>query len=303
MALNKVTQGQEFIPVASTWNAFVDAANYVSNNMVNTGSDAKRTLNQTGIILVKNTTGSTIEPFSVVALKTVMIEPKNDASKRTFQYDMPFFEIEAYTEDTSKKPVAIVQEPIKKNATGKAMVLGVTAAKVNIDNEEHYSAVPDVKNKFKLKSASDGDIKILWKPAQTGEQLCMLAIGVGGMLSYKGMFKLTLENNSIKITNGADAESSNAGFVMVNGEYKDVPVGTVSSSSGYVVLKATVSGDSYNTSYEIKSDLTADESTGYYALGYVKTSTGGGGIEVFQYYHATPIILIVGNCKKENTQA
>lgn len=303
MALNKVTQGQEFIPVASTWNAFVDAANFVSNNVVNTSSDAKRTLNQTGIILVKNTTGSTIEPFSVVALKTVMIEPVNDASKRTFQYDMPFFEIEAYTENTTKKPVAIVQEPIKNNATGKAMVLGVTAAKVNVDNKEHYSAIPDVKNKFKLTSSSDGDIKILWKPEQTGEQLCMLAIGVGGMLSYKGMFKLTLENNTIKITNGANAKASNAGFVMVNGEYKDVPTGTVSSSSGYVVLKATLSGDSYNTSYEIKSDLSSSESSGYYALGYVKTSTGAGGVEVFQYYHATPMILIVGDCKKEDIQA
>lgn len=297
--MDKVVQGQAFAPKASTWNSFVDAAEFVKTSMVNTSNDEKRSLNQTGIILVKNTTSSTIEAFSIVALKTVVIEPKTEASTRTFKFEMPFFEIEAFTEDTKNAPIAILQEPVRKDETGKALVLGVTATTVNISNANHNSAVPDEKNKFKIKSAVDGDIKILWKPSGTGEKLCMCAVGIGGMLSYKGIFKLTHEGSNIKITNGADESDSNAGFCIVNGKYKQVPTGTVSSSTGYICLKATVSGDDYTVSYEVKSSLEGDDNTAYYALGYVKAATGGGGVEVFQYYHATPHILIVGSCKKE----
>ena len=303
MAFEKVTAGQNFEVKAATWNGFIDAANYVQQQQVSLGSEGARTLNQTGVILVKNSSGATIPQFGLVALKDVVIKPTNStAAKRTFSNDMPFFEADAYTEETKQKPIAILQEPIAKDKTGKALVLGVTPALVTIDNKNHNSAIPDEKNKFKLKSASDGDIKILWKPEATGEQLCMLAVGLGGVLSYKGMFKLSLENNTIKIFNGADDEASEAGFVICNGELEKVPKGEISASSGFVCLKGVLNNKTWTVSYEIKSDLKGDESTGYYALGYVKSAVGGGGVELFQYYNNTPFLFVFGDCKEEDEQ-
>ena len=305
MAFNKVSAGQPFQPQAVVWNGFIDAANWVQQQQVNSSSQNARFLNQTGIVLVKNVSGSDADQFSVVALKNIGIEPTNEKSERTFKNDIPFFEFSSYDDNTKDCAIAVLQEPVKNNLTGKALVLGITPALVNIDNENHNSAVPDRENKFKLKSASDGDIKILWKPAQTGEKLCMLAVGLGGALAYKGIFKLTQKDNSIEITNGADEEAGNAGFLYINGEFKTCSKGSVSASSGYVCVKCSVSGSDYTTEYAIVSEngLAGDESTGYYVLGYVKSATGGGGYEVFQYYHATPHCLIVGSCKTDEEQA
>lgn len=300
MAFEKVSSGQIFEAKTTTWNGFIDAANYVQQQQIKLGSDNSRSTNENGIVLVKNGSGTSMPQFALVTLVDMMIKPKSSISERTFCNDVPFFEVDAYTEETKDKPIAILQEPIARGATGKALLLGVTPAFVTIDNGSHNSAMPDEKNKFRLKSSSDGDIKILWKPSGNGEKLCMLAVGLGGALSYRGNFKLTLENNSINIFDGSDEESSNAGFVLCNGELQEVSKGSVSASSGYVCLKGVLNNKTWTVSFEIKSDLSGDETTGYYALGYVKSAVGGGDVELIQYYHNTPNIFVFGDCKVED---
>jgi hypothetical protein len=44
------------------------------------------------------------------------------------------------------------------------------------------------------------------------------------------------KDGKIEITDGADENNSDAGFVFCNGMFKTVPKGSVSASSGYVVL-------------------------------------------------------------------
>lgn len=304
MALNKVTKGQKFQPTATTWNGFVDAANWVQQQQQNTLQNIQRLQNQTGIVLAYNADTIDADILGAVALTAIQIEPNGVQAKRTFIADVPYFKFGRVTEENkSKFATAILQQPIKKGETGKALVMGVTPAYVNIENENHGFAVPDTNTALGLKSSSDGDIKILWKPTGSGKQLCMVAVGLGGALAYKSIFKLQQKDGSIEIVNGADEKESNAGFVFCNGMFKEIPKGSISASSGYVVLQATLGEQGFAAEYKITTNIEPTQEKGYYVLGKVQSATGGGGYQVFQYYHSTPHIIICGECEQQQEQA
>ena len=303
MAFTKVTKGQKFQPTATVWNGFVDAANWVQQQQQNTLQNIERLKNQNGIILAKNTSGSDADILSVVALSDIQIKPSTDQSKRTFMSDIPFFSFSKVDENNKDKyPIAILQQPVKNGETGKALVMGITPCYVNIDNDTHGSAVADTLSAFSLKSASDGNIKILWKPTGSGKQLCMVAVGLGGSTAYKSIFKLQAKDGKIEITDGADEKNSDAGFVFCNGMFKKIPKGSVSISSGYVVIEAVLGEDNFTAEYKITSSIEPTTEKGYYVLGKVQSATGGGGYQVYQYYHSTPHIIICGECEQEQEQ-
>ena len=303
MAFNKVNKGQKFQPTATVWNGFVDAANWVQQQQQNTLQNVSRLNNQNGIVLAYNASGSDAETLSIVALTGIKINPTSEQAKRTFISDIPYFQFGKVTEDNKNQyPIAILQQPIKNGESGKALVMGVTPCYVNIDNSNHTSAVADTKTAFALKSSTDGDIKILWKPSGTGKQLCMVGVGLGGTSAYKSIFKLQQKDGKIEITDGADENNSDAGFVFCNGMFKTVPKGSVSASSGYVVLQATLGDNTFTVEYKITSSIEATKDKGYYVLGKVKSATGGGGYQVFQYYHATPHIIVCGECEQQQEQ-
>ena len=302
MAFNKVNKGQKFQPTATVWNGFVDAANWVQQQQQNTTSNTERLKNQNGIVFVKNSSGSDADVLSVVALSDFMIKPTNDEAKRTFIADVPFFSFTKVTKDNlDKTPIAVLQQPIKNGESGKALMMGVTPCYVNIENNSHTSAVADSSTAFGAKSSTDGDIKILWKPSGTGKQLCMVGVGLGGSTAYKSIFKLQAKDGKIEISDGSDENSSKAGFVFVNGIFKEMPKSSITASGGYLVIEATLGSESVTADYKIVSSIEATKEKGYYVLGKVKTATGGGGYQIFQYYHATPHIIVCGECEQQET--
>jgi hypothetical protein len=78
MAFNKVNKGQKFIPTATVWNGFVDAANWVQQQQQNTLQNVSRLNNQNGIVLAYNASGSDAETLSIVALTNIKINPTSD---------------------------------------------------------------------------------------------------------------------------------------------------------------------------------------------------------------------------------
>ena len=180
--------------------------------------------------------------------------------------------------------------------------MGITPCYVNIENESHTSAIADSSTTFGAKSSTDGDVKILWKPSGTGKQLCMVGVGLGGSTAYKSIFKLQAKDGKIEISDGSDENNSKAGFVFVNGIFKEMPKSSVTASGGYLVIEATLGSESVTVDYKIVSSIEATKEKGYYVLGKVKTATGGGGYQVFQYYHSTPHIIVCGECEQQQEQ-
>ncbi|MBR0197171.1 MAG: hypothetical protein IJQ34_03465 [Kiritimatiellae bacterium] len=85
------------------------------------------------------------------------------------------------TSDREGKPYAVLLEPIAAGEIGRAMVLGVTPAKVIINSTDEDYVVPKADSSTgALESSATGTARILWRAGGAGEQWCVLQLGGAG---------------------------------------------------------------------------------------------------------------------------
>ncbi len=256
--MEKVQAGQELAIKASTWNAFIDAADYVKN--VQNGSKAKssRGLPHDGVILVKNIDSVNFEQFAALALTDLQITPAQ-AGDPVFKSTVPTFSGSRMTAALSEdKAYAILLEPVAANAVGRALLLGVVPAKVTVTDASHLFAKPtDGSATGALESSDSGVARILWKAGNSGSQWCMLQLGGAGSGGgvYNGLFKLADSSEvnkdtgevtafKFKVLDGNNPKYTGTMPCYVNGQAFNIPVfeSDVSSSSTpqYVYIKFTI---------------------------------------------------------------
>ena len=73
--MQKVLPGQPVKIRASTWNGFIDAANYVQNQQRGIGGVPGKTANDFGTVLVRNDAGVVMNQFCAVALTNLLVTP------------------------------------------------------------------------------------------------------------------------------------------------------------------------------------------------------------------------------------
>jgi hypothetical protein len=273
--MNKVSTGEKFKVKANTWNSFIDAANYHKNHQLRLGSEALRGNAKTGIVLVSNDSGSLLEQFSPVILDNLIIQPDNDEKEQEFKSRVPVFSGKKVSADNKDKPFAILQVPLEAAKLGKALLQGITPAKINIANESHEFAKLDASE---LVSTNSGIGRILWKESGTGEKWALLQLGGGdsGGNNYSGFFRLTADEdneNTIKVVDGSDTLGDEDCGVFVSGIDKiTVPVKTLSiSGESYVVFEAVYADEEWTTEIKAQSsfpEFTANKFTAL--LGVVK---------------------------------
>jgi hypothetical protein len=177
--------------------------------------------------------------------------------------------------DNKDKPFAILQVPLESEKLGKALLQGITPAKIKIGNESHKFAKLDASE---LVSTSSGTGRILWKESGTGEKWALLQLGGGGSggNNYSGFFRLTADEdneNTIKVIDGSDTLGSGDCGVFVSGIDKiTVPEKTLSiSAESYIVFEAVYADEEWTTEIKAQSsfpEFTADKFTAL--LGVVK---------------------------------
>lgn len=177
--MQKVRQGESVSIKASTWNSFIDAANFVKEARLNNWGKPLKSGLSTGIVLIKNVEEEPRERFSTLVITGVCVTP--EANESEFISCPPVFEGGKMTESREGNAYVILLEPIAAGAIGRAMILGVTPAKVTISNSEDNFAVPKVGSSTgELESSSSGVARILWKGAGSGAQWCILQLGGAG---------------------------------------------------------------------------------------------------------------------------
>ncbi len=100
----------------------VDAASDFQRRSLNRGSSAVPPDTKNGIIIVRNQSGSDRDRFDVLGLSTVIITPTQNAQKFASRWALNA----ALPAATHTGKFAILQEPIKSNAFGLAMIVGVS---------------------------------------------------------------------------------------------------------------------------------------------------------------------------------
>lgn len=179
MSLNKVRSGQPFEVKADTWNAFIDAAEYVKNRR-DSGNAPNHSGTSSGVILVRNEENLVMPQFGAIALFDMLIKPTTVESTQEFKSRTPLFSGRRVTAAYESYPYAIALEPIAYLGVGRALVLGVIPAQVRILDSSHTFAVPDITVAGGLISSANGVARILWKYSTFGTQWAMLQLGGAG---------------------------------------------------------------------------------------------------------------------------
>lgn len=131
----------------------------------------------TGVVLVKNTTGSTAPQFGVLGIDSVVIDPATSSASESGFRQQPLLSCSAPDIAAHLGKFVVLLEPIKAGAIGRAAVDGVTIAKVDVVDTDHVWA--DVKDgdTASLASVEFGGAQILWKASSTGVQWAIVRIG------------------------------------------------------------------------------------------------------------------------------
>ena len=196
--MEKVRSGEAVNIKAATWNAFVDAANWVKEAKLHGAAKGVSAGLDVGIVRIKNGESTLCPRYSALVIAGVCVTA--GANEEEFTSCPPAFEGLRMTEDREGKPYAILLEPIEAGGMGRAMVLGITPAKVRVNSSDDDYAVPMAgSSDGALESSAAGTARILWRAGGDGEQWCVLQLGGAG--AGKGEEKAPM----CKVTGGSAA--------------------------------------------------------------------------------------------------
>lgn len=177
--MKKVRSGESLTIPAATWNAFIDAANWVKNQEENRNSRGISSGLGVGIVLIKNAEAELRDRFTALVISDVAVSPKDNEDE--FLSCPPVFVGVKMTEARAGAAYAILLEPIESGEIGRAMVLGVTPALVSIQDaaDTYVEPVPN-STTGALRSSSTGVARILWKAGSSGQVWALLQLGGAG---------------------------------------------------------------------------------------------------------------------------
>jgi len=175
--IQKVQPGQRMQIPAAAYNAFVDAANSTKAAMLRGGQDAGNL--GAGAVLVRNATGGDLGRFSIVGIDGPVISPADNLTE--FQNRIVLSGVGPYSGQ-----FAVLLEPLKAGAIGRACVSGECVCKVNVTDAGHQFAEATT-DPTRLESAASGSAAILYKEGGTGEKWAVVRVGnavSGARLTY-----------------------------------------------------------------------------------------------------------------------
>jgi len=165
--IQKVQPGQRMQIPAAAYNAFVDAANSTKSALLRGGQDVSNL--GAGAVLVKNATGADLGRFSIVGIDGPVISPADNLTE--FQNRIVLSGVGPYPGQ-----FAVLLEPLKAGAIGRACVSGECICKVNVTDAGHHFAEATT-DPTRIESAASGSAAILYKEGGTGEKWAVVRLG------------------------------------------------------------------------------------------------------------------------------
>lgn len=177
-----------------TWNRLVDS---LENNidMIKLGSFIRDSLSQyhslqhACVINVVNKSEYDVHEFDVLGIdNSAMTPPTIGVDDSANEVILGGVQIEGVEPNRSDHADAFVitLEPIAENGTGRAVIVGVTWARVDITDANHNQATIDDADSTQLTSVSSNGVQIIWKPSGTGAKWCIVNLGFRASGVYLG---------------------------------------------------------------------------------------------------------------------
>jgi hypothetical protein len=216
MTIAKVSSGQPLKIPAAAFNAFVEAANAHQNSQHAQSSDARSTPVAVGMISVRNDTGAPRDRFTIVGIDSPVISPTDNPL--SWQDHLVFLGASAQTE-AHKNRYGILQEPLAAGAIGRALVSGVSIARIFVKDVVHDHARIAAGT---LETAQSGSAQIIWKEPGLGDRWGVVRIPVESSSGGPGVMARTSvwANATGQIADGAAlaATQDNQVLLRVSGK-------------------------------------------------------------------------------------
>lgn len=192
----KVRPGQPLRIPAETFNTFIDAARDFKARQRTVARTAQPAFQQTGIVPIRNDSGSDRDRFDVLGVGGVVIQPFENLLE--FQNHPALVGVVPNEADHYGR-FAVLLEPLRAGAIGRACLSGVCVVRLNVIDESHDFADVEDGCTENLKTATVGSAFILWKePADYGDY--------GGCYDYYGYGYGLLRWAVVRIGNLSDGD-------------------------------------------------------------------------------------------------
>lgn len=183
--LRHVQAGEKLEIRADTWNALVDAARWVRDHTSQRGGGViADPITPSCMVLVRNDTGSNLTSRSVVRVDDWVVTP----------VDHPFEvmqrpALKGNTPNATTNAIAILYDAIPANQFGRAIIQGIAAVDVLVNDSSHTYARPYSGTNSKLESATSGPARIIkWETSGSTRRaiVCLDTIALGGGAAVYG---------------------------------------------------------------------------------------------------------------------
>ncbi|MCL2640647.1 MAG: hypothetical protein FWD53_07375 [Phycisphaerales bacterium] len=175
-SLKKVKTGDKLRIPATTFNAFIDTTRAFQASQRNIGSTPQSAVRSSGIILVRNDSGSDLSRYSVLGIDSPIIKPKDKLD--SFKNKVAVVGKTPGKDHVGK--FVVLLEPLKSKAIGMAYGAGICPVKVDVPDEKSeylYADIADGKT-GNLKAKRYGAAAILWREGGTGSQWALVRLGL-----------------------------------------------------------------------------------------------------------------------------
>jgi hypothetical protein len=169
----RASSGDKLQIPAAAWNACLDAAEAHRQGGAPLPANGPQQFRQADIVLVKNSSGSTVSRFGVLGISGVIFTPS--AALASFQNQVAFTGVTPTTADHKGK-FLICLEPIANGKVGRAWIAGVCQVQVDVADAAHKFAEVKNSDRTQLASSGSGSARILYAPSGTGTKWCVVRI-------------------------------------------------------------------------------------------------------------------------------
>ncbi len=175
-----VNEGDPLVISAGDWNLMGSAANAHEARRFNQLVDAAQNMQQTGIVLIKNSSRSDLVIGEVLAIESdaPLLKVNNSAlNEDDLKRRITLRGREPNREEVSRGKFVVLMEPLAKNAVGRACISGVCVAKVDFRHDGHQYADVTENVTGNLLSDQCGSAQIIWSnPAVSPFSIVRLGI-------------------------------------------------------------------------------------------------------------------------------
>jgi hypothetical protein len=177
-ALKKVKPGDPLKIPASTFNTLIDVARAHRQRQHAVNQQPRSTARDGGTVLLRNDSAADRQRFDILGLGDPVILPDaGSGAEQQFKNAVALRGV-APAASSHKGRFAVLAEPLTIGAIGKAIVSGVTPARLYVEDESFGFADINDADPGSLKTCRDGSAQILWRQSGTGLVWGVVKLGV-----------------------------------------------------------------------------------------------------------------------------